>query len=63
MEPLPKESELAAASPEAKQVSDEAPKTEESDRSNRTSLQSLAVSEPGSKEEEKRLSITIPRPE
>ncbi|KFY86175.1 hypothetical protein V500_07807 [Pseudogymnoascus sp. VKM F-4518 (FW-2643)] len=62
MEPLPKESELAAASPGTKQVSDETPQTEEGEKSNRASSQSLAVSEPGNKEE-KRLSITIPRPE
>ncbi|OBT50704.1 hypothetical protein VE04_09084 [Pseudogymnoascus sp. 24MN13] len=62
LEPPPKESDVAATSPEAKQVSDEAPAIEESDKSNRASSQSLAVSETGSKEE-KRLSITIPRPE
>lgn len=62
MEPLPKESNIAATAPETKQVLDEAPRTEESDRSNRVSSQSLAVSEPENKEE-KRISITIPRPE
>ncbi|KFY33377.1 hypothetical protein V494_07681 [Pseudogymnoascus sp. VKM F-4513 (FW-928)] len=63
MEPPPKEDDIAATSPEAKEASDEAPpRTEESDKSNRDSSQSLAVSETGSKEE-KRLSITIPRPE
>jgi hypothetical protein len=44
---------------DTEEIADEISVSEEKDKSNRSSIQSLAVSEPG-KQDEKRLSITIP---